>query len=331
MSELDFDACRAISRVISDRDKCDIFIYNGEIERSADLHFIETVYKHKRHEKVRLLLTTQGGDPDAAYKIARYLLEKYEKVETLISGLCKSAGTLIVIGSHEVIFTPYGELGPLDVQIAKEDKIAGMHSGLNISEALRSLERTAVQTYLRVIGDIIKSSKGVVSFPTASKAASDVLGALYAPIFSRFDPEDVGSRARSMRIASDYGKRLNAVAESMRPNAIKRLAETYPSHGFVIDRAEAQALFRSVRGADALEIELVQSLGECSRWPLSDSTDEALIDCLSAPPKKDVNNADQDPEGESADSSEDGGDPSGARSGDGSESDRPSAGNPVDS
>ena len=146
---------------LAERDDCDVYIYNGEIARQSDLDFISLVHEHKSHKNCKIFLLTSGGDPDAAYKISRYLQDQYSVFECIISGYCKSAGTLIAIGAHKLVFSPYGELGPLDVQVFKEDKLSGLHSGLNISEALQALEQRSIHTYLRIIGDIIKSSGGV--------------------------------------------------------------------------------------------------------------------------------------------------------------------------
>lgn len=288
MADYDRSSATKIAGEISVRDQCDIYIYNGPIDRVSDLIFIRNVHKNKRFDKCRLVLTTNGGDPDAAYKMSRYAQEKYNKFELLLGGMCKSAGTLIAIGAHELILSPYGELGPLDIQVPKEDKLLS-HSGLNISEALQALERRAFTTYLKLIGDIFKSSGGVVSFQTASKSASDVLSALYAPIFAQFDPEDIGGRTRSMRIASEYGKRLDALSRNMKPDAVRKLAETYQSHGFVIDRAEAKHLFKNVRDADKLEVELLEALDGCSRWQLRNSGQEPIIECLSSDQRPSAN------------------------------------------
>jgi Serine dehydrogenase proteinase len=306
----DVDPAKAgkLAREISARDKCDIFIYNGEIARSVDLDFVISVNTHRKHDACRLILVTNGGDPDAAFKISRYLQDKYRHFEILIPGLCKSAGTLIAIGAHGLIFTPYGELGPLDVQIFKEDKISAMHSGLNISEAMSAMEKAAIATYLKLMSSMFRSSGGVVSFATAAKAASDMVAGMYGPVFGQFDPEDVGGRTRSMRIAADYGKRLDSYAHNTKPDAIRKLAETYSSHSFVIDRMEASALFKSVREADPLELELVGALGNCARWQVASGKNEHVIDCLShqeeaekpnekppAKPRKRANGADRAP------------------------------------
>ncbi|MBL0375210.1 hypothetical protein JJB09_24650 [Rhizobium sp. KVB221] len=245
----------------------DVYLYNGEISRSNDLKFIELVSDTQESNQCLVILVTPGGDPDAAYKMARYLQRRYDSYKVLISGYCKSAGTLFAIGANELIFTPYGELGPLDVQMARTDHLTGLESGLNISEAFSTLENRARETYQNVTFDIISSSGGVVSFPTASHAATEIVTALYGPIFSRIDPEEVGSRSRAMRIGEDYGKRLNSKWNNLKPGALAKLSQTYSSHGFVIDSEEAEALFSRVRMANDEELGLVLELGLLARHP----------------------------------------------------------------
>ncbi len=245
----------------------DVFLYSGGIERSEDLRFIEFIAENQSSSELTLILVTPGGNPDAAYKIARYIQSVYADFRCFVPGLCKSAGTLLAIGANELIFSPYGELGPLDVQLTKTDDLIGQESGLNISEAFRTVENRAKHTFHAVIGEIISSSGGVVSFQTASHCASEIVASLYGPIFGRIDPEEVGSRARAMRLGEDYGVRLNQKFENLRDSALTRLSQSYSSHGFVIDANEACALFHRVRLATEIEKRLVQELGPKARFP----------------------------------------------------------------
>lgn len=245
----------------------DTFIYNGAIERERDLNFIELVASKKESDQVNVLLVTSGGDPDAAFKISRYLQSKYDRFTITVSGLCKSAGTLIALGAHEIIFAPYGELGPLDVQMLKVDNLLGMESGLNISEAFQSLESRARNTFSQMVSDILANSSGVVSFQTAAKVAVETIAALYGPIFGRIDPEEVGSRSRAMRIGQDYGRRLDAISKNLKPTALRQIAQTYSSHGFVIDFLEAKSLFNNVRAANENEMDAIIKLGPLARMP----------------------------------------------------------------
>lgn len=182
--------------------------------------------------------------------------------------LCKSAGTLLAIGASEVAFAPFGELGPLDVQVTKQDDIGKLESGLNISEAFNAIEGRAKDTYHQLIAEIFQASGGVVSTQTALHAASEMVGAMYGPIFRQIDPEEVGSRSRAMRIGEDYAKRLNEKWSNLKsPESVRILSSFYPSHGFVIDYTEACELFKNVRKANESERNLVEHLGLTARFP----------------------------------------------------------------
>jgi hypothetical protein len=253
------------------------------------------------------LLVTNGGNPDAAYKITRYLQEKYEKFTVLISGKCKSAGTLIAIGAQELAFTPYGELGPLDIQLTKIDRFDQLQSGLTIQDSLNTLEARALERFYKIVKEYMQANNGLLSFSSATKAASDFVTQLYNPILSRIDPEEVGARARSMRIAADYGKRLAVKWQNLKPDTLKALAETYSSHSFVIDHAEAETLFQRVRWADDNERALVSALGNGARFEVAGPADfvfEALSPGHGEPQRKDDNAATHAP----AHSATDGGD-----------------------
>lgn len=245
----------------------DVFLYSGPMARRSDLEFIEWVAAEQKHDDLLLIIATNGGSPDAAYKIGRYLQDKYQSLTSLIPGLCKSAGTLLAMAAKELVFTPYGELGPLDIQLNKSDDLVGQESGLNIGEAFSTLESRARDTFNALIQDIISNSGGIVSFTTASHSAAEILSGLYGPIFSRIDPEEVGSRARAMRIGEDYGARLDTKYSNLKPGALKFLSQNYPSHGFVIDYQESKLLFKNVRKASDLEQKLIDNVGVICRMP----------------------------------------------------------------
>lgn len=247
--------------------KQDVFIYSGDLRRGDDLEFIKFVSKEKKFDSLLLILVTLGGNPDAAYKIGKYLQLRYDDLTIFVSGLCKSAGTLLAIAAKQIIFSPYGELGPLDVQMTKTDNLAQLDSGLNISEAFLTLEKRAKETFYSLIEEIIIKSGGVVSYHSASHSAAEILGALYGPIFRQIDPGEVGTRARAQRIGEDYGKRLDEKFNNLKPKALKRLSETYSSHGFVIDKDEADLLFMRVDDAKGRDQEFVEELEDICRFP----------------------------------------------------------------
>ena len=101
----------------------DVIHYNGPVQRHADTQLIQECITRRRRKNILLLLVTTGGDADPAYRIARCLQTKYERFFLYVSGYCKSAGTLVATGAHELVISDHGELGPLDVQMSKKDEL----------------------------------------------------------------------------------------------------------------------------------------------------------------------------------------------------------------
>lgn len=278
-----------IANEIAENSKSDVFLFNGLIDRSCDLEIIESIHQCRSRLNAILFLITNGGDPDSAYKIARYFQDRYEKFTVIVSGLCKSAGTLLAVGAHELAFAPYGELGPIDIQTYKVDNLAERQSGLTITEALENLVATAVESHGDTFSSIMRATGAVVSFQTASSAATELVNGLFAPIFAQIDPYDVGDKARSMRIAADYGERLSLRTGNLKKDALECLTRTYPSHSFVIDMSEARALFENVRELDDDEVRIVECLGRFVRVDVRGLGQKPEFRCISESAKREDN------------------------------------------
>jgi len=229
----------------------DAFYYSGAIMRGSDREFIDHVLakqKVSKTDKALLILVTPGGDPNAAYKISRCFQRTYDHFTVIIPDICKSAGTLLAVGAEELVFGPYGELGPLDVQISKTDDIGRLESGLNIDTAFRTVENRAIGTFSKMVKQITEGSQGNITFPTAASIASSFSSSLYGEVLKKVDPEEVGSRARAMQIGEEYCQRLNRKFGNLVGGFLQLLSRTYPDHGFVIDEKEASVYFNDVRG-----------------------------------------------------------------------------------
>ena len=64
-----------------------------------------------------MYIETPGGSGETAEEIGRYLHDKFEKVNVLVSGEAKSAGTILVLSGDDIFMTDTGSLGPIDAQI----------------------------------------------------------------------------------------------------------------------------------------------------------------------------------------------------------------------
>lgn len=235
---------------------------------SRELHYDLSILiaKSQRNKNCTLFLTTLGGDPDGGYRIARCLQHYYEHIRVVIPSLCKSAGTLVVIGANEVVIGDLGELGPLDIQLRKPTELEERGSGLDIIQALEAAHDHIQHAFHRTLLEIRRG--GRLSTRLAGEFAARLAVGVAAPLYSQIDPNRLGETQRAMRIAHEYGQRLNQRCNALRDGALENLVASYPSHSFVIDRKEAAELFTNVQAPSMEENDFCcafwYSLGEQS-------------------------------------------------------------------
>lgn len=239
----------------------DLLYYNGSIDGNVTAK-VENLTRGKRHDEIRFVLVTSGGLPDDAYRAMRILQRRYEKVTVLIPGMCKSAGTLMTLGAHEIAFGPEGELGPLDVQIQKKNEIRGRESGAAVIAAMDVLHQQCFSMFEHFFLNTIAKSSGNISAKMATDIAASVSSGVYDPIFRQIDPHRLGETQRAMLIGEAYGSRLINKSASTTAEGVQRLITGYPSHGFVIDEEEASEIFFNVRKMSEFEMELTSVLME---------------------------------------------------------------------
>jgi len=236
----------------------DVFYYAGPISREGYELVTQCCMTHAPKKNACLFLATYGGDADAAYRIARALRHNYEKLHIFIPRECKSAGTLLLVGATTLIISDRGELGPLDVQLSKPDEIFERSSGLDIMQSLRVLREETLSFFTRYLIDI-KVGSGITA-RTAAEIACKLTVGVFSPIYAHIDPLTLGEVQRAIAIAYEYGERLDDYDHNLKPDALTRLVTGYPSHGFVVDRKEARALFVNVRAAQPNEKQLGEML-----------------------------------------------------------------------
>lgn len=221
----------------------DVVAYAGPVTVDGYERLSDLLESQKRNRDVLLILETAGGDPDAAFRIARALGFHYQQVHALIPRYCKSAGTLIVLGASALYMDDRSELGPLDIQIARGDEIGATSSGLE--------QLTAANVLLMQYLDFFRVSMADLSHHGLStKVASDIAAGLAAklirPMAEQVNPQRLAEMHRAMSIAHAYGERLAERGGNIDSEKLSTLVSNYPCHSFVIDRKEARALFRRV-------------------------------------------------------------------------------------
>lgn len=261
----------------------DVYFYNGDITSQFEAQFVLHGATGARRENVLLVLCTRGGSPDAAYRMARFLQRNYKKFTLLITGHCKSSGTLIALGAHEIVMGDQAELGPLDIQLGKKDELWENDSGLTVVAAITELENKAYELFENGFVKLKFRTEGRMTTRTATSLATELATGIVGPIVSQIDPMHVGEVSRAMKVAKEYGERLSKRSKNLQINALHRLINDYPSHGFVIDRDEAKELFSHVRQPNAAESALIAAFPSAA---LSSPGDDAFTFVVSMPRKE---------------------------------------------
>lgn len=249
------DALRRLQQEEPDRDH--ILISHG-IDRALHQKLSFRLKSLQRFRKCTVFLTTYGGDPHAAFRIARCLRHHYDEVRLSVPSYCKSAGTLIAIGANELAIGDLGELGPLDLQVTKPTDVMERGSGLDYMQGLQVALMHAHQAF----GLFMEVRRGGIRLPTkqAGELATNMAVGMVAPLYAQIDPNRIGEMQRAIQIAKEYGERLDEYSKNLRPGALEKMVADYPSHSFVIDRKEAKSLFNRVKPMTGAEDELVDTL-----------------------------------------------------------------------
>jgi len=211
-------------------------------------------------------MVTNGGSPNSAYQIARLLQRNARPTGRgdlilFIPAFCKSAGTLIALGANRIVMHPVSELGPLDVQLLKQDEIGSRKSGLLARSTFESLAAECFDLFETMMINIKRRSGDLISFKTASDIASSVATGALAPVFAQINPETVGSDYRDLQVAREYGLRLARIGGNVKNGAVDQLVSGYPSHEFIIDKKEAEEeIFRQVEEPTDSMYELLRAV-----------------------------------------------------------------------
>ena len=217
-------------------------------------------------------MITPGGDADAAYLIGRCLQRHYETVTLFITGRCKGAGTLVATAANRLVFSEFGELGPLDVQLSKQNHALERESRQDVNAALKQLARSSRAMFEEVTLAIEQSSGGRMTFKASAEMSCDLVGRLFGNVFSQIDPIRIGDALRTATVAREYGERLAGGSWNLQtPDSLELLVTSHSNHGFVIDREEAQSIFKNVTEAKEGFADLLEALGDVGLLPISSS------------------------------------------------------------
>lgn len=92
-----------------------------------DLYTIKDILRNDNSKKLSFYIETPGGSGEATEQIANFLRNKYDYVDFIVVGECKSAGTILVMCGDEIYLNDTGSLGPIDAQIQIGRSVGSAH------------------------------------------------------------------------------------------------------------------------------------------------------------------------------------------------------------
>lgn len=259
------------ARRVSDVYGADIYLYSGPIDDGGYGQVASEIARTKQqaedgritgHNTAILILTTTGGQANPEYQIARLFQTQYTEFVIFTPSYCKSAGTIIALGAHKLLMDVFSELGPLDVQLLKENEILSRRSGLLLRSSFESLQEVSFDLFQHLMLSITLASEGQVGFKVASELSATMTSNLLSPVYSQINPDVMGSDYRDLNVALHYGFRLAGVSGNISSGGVRHLVEHYPSHDFIIDSQEAGTIFENVAEPLPELYDLLGLLGE---------------------------------------------------------------------
>lgn len=257
-----WERCGRAADILSEKTDADVLFWNGPLVPLAAAKAIDLLRFRRRKTNLILTLTTNGGDPGAAYRLARGVRNKYNGFILFVTGQCKSAGTLVALGADEIVISAHGELGPLDPQIPGPNGVR--QSGLALPAAINALQSMA---FLSATYFANQAEQNGLNQKEAHEWGINLTKAFLEPICGSIDATRLGEVARHLDEARGYAHMLNSIGKTCKADTIQNLVDMYPSHAFVIDRQPAMNLFidGTVRAPNDVEELLADVLGPSGR------------------------------------------------------------------
>ncbi|OEK02619.1 Clp protease ClpP [Roseivirga sp. 4D4] len=136
---------KQLKRIAQLRDS-DVLVYAADltaanapisIDLSDVLPFKDQIAQCKS-KSVDIIIETPGGFAEVVEDLIDLLRVKFEKVAVIIPGIAKSAGTIFAMGTDEILMGKTAALGPIDAQIASNNKRFSAEAFLEGLEKIKS-------------------------------------------------------------------------------------------------------------------------------------------------------------------------------------------------
>ncbi|MCY3705154.1 MAG: serine dehydrogenasease [Gammaproteobacteria bacterium] len=107
--------------------------------------------REERGETLAVILDTPGGVVEVVERIVRVLRHHYDEVKFIIPDRAMSAGTVLAMSGDDILMDYHSCLGPIDPQLARDDRLVPALSYLSQFEALIEKSRNEALSTAEVV------------------------------------------------------------------------------------------------------------------------------------------------------------------------------------
>jgi mlr4682 protein len=200
--------------------------------------------EEKEGDEIDVIISSGGGSPDDAYRLIRSFREHYKTVNVIVPFWAKSAATLFTLGASRIVMHEYGELGPIDAQIRKDDAEKPREeweSALNIQASLLKIEELSNNNFVELFRNLQSDPDVSIGRKQLAEMLLVYNSNLYAPLLQRVEVYEMGRMERYLSIGKMYARRIikqygdTNSDESKIAEFLDFITYDCPDHGYVID------------------------------------------------------------------------------------------------
>jgi hypothetical protein len=222
-----------------------MYVYFGGIGGRNLVTTRKNLMKEPEGPEVDILLHSGGGSADDAYRLIRAFRNKYKIVNVIVPFWAKSAATLFAFGANRLVLQEFGELGPIDAQIKKDDETepeGEWTSAINVQSSLLQIEARSREGMLEMFTRL-RAEDNEEILKIGRRQLMEMLlnysSKFYEPLLQKIETIELGTMSRILNTGRMYARRILKQYTETETEKIDKLIDflTFdcPDHGYVVD------------------------------------------------------------------------------------------------
>ena len=221
-----------------------VLVLDTDIDAGCFVDVVASLGEIGHQDTLSLVLNSPGGSIEFAFRIAKAVREKCHHLDVVVPAQAKSAATLIALAADRILFGQFGELGPLDPQVADLTSGGDFKSPLEIVKGLEFLRTYYIETFDVLIRFLLPRA-GMDIAHTFDHATS-LLSPIADPLYRLVNYRELGEASRHLAVSQEYAeksmRRWSPLDDAAIESIVRQLVWEYPDHGYIIDIDEAHGI-----------------------------------------------------------------------------------------